>query len=146
MGNTKDTTRDSWYWPTIVNIADAEGASNQGFWAAVFVAGITTVIATITVFTKSNIAGIDPSAYIDAALFALIAWRIKRRSKAFAIAGLCLFVFEKAYQFYVQPQVASLGSVMAILFLLLFISGVRGNFAFHRLAKKSIATSMQPDV
>jgi len=137
IGNTNDTTHDSWYWPTIVNVADAKVASNQGVWAAVFVAGITTVIATITVFTKSNLVGINPYTYIDAALFALIAWSKRRRSKAFAVAVLGFFVFEKIYQLTVQPQIALLGSVMSILFLLLFINSVRGTFAFHRLARKT---------
>ena len=107
-------TRDSWYWPKITNIADAAKASDQGFWAAVLVAGITTVIATITVFAGREIAAINPYAYIDAALFALIAWRIRRRSRAFAVVGLVLFLFEKIHQFSVEPQVASVGAIMAI--------------------------------
>ena len=139
-------TRDSWYWPKITNIADAAKASDQGFWAAVLVAGITTVIATITVFSGREIAAINPYAYIDAALFALIAWRIRRRSRAFAVVGLVLFLFEKIHQFSVEPQIASVGAIMAIFFVLLFINGIRGTFAFHRLAQKSLGSTLQQDV
>jgi hypothetical protein len=125
---------NSWYWPKIGNVADAIEASNRGFWAAVFVAAITAVIATISLLAKTDVAYINSLAYVDAALFAIIAWRIRRRSKFFAVAGLVLFVFENVVQFSAHPQLAIFGWVMALLFILLFISGVRGTFAFHRLS------------
>jgi hypothetical protein len=130
----RDSKEGGWYWPKIGNVADAEDASDRGYWAALIVAAITTLFATISLATKADIATISPAAYVDAVLFGIIAWRIKRRSKSFAVAGLCLFIIEKIVQFSMQPQLAIFGFAMAILILLLFITGVRGTFAFHQLS------------
>src|SRR5690606_39163285 len=115
------------FWPKITDISSAESASDLGYWAAVVVAAMTTIFATIALVTRTEIATIDAWAYVDAALFGLIAWRIKRRSRAFAVIGLCLFILEKVFQF-AQPNMPSSGAIMAVLFLLLFVGGVRGTF------------------
>jgi hypothetical protein len=130
----KEGKGGGWYWPKIGNLADAIEASDRGFWAAVVVASITAVFATIALITKSDVASINAYAYVDAVLFGIIAWRIKRRSKFFAVAGLCLFLIEKFFQFYLTPELASFGIFMAIIITLLFIGGIRGTFAFHRLS------------
>lgn len=142
------TRNDSykWYWPTFGNVADAVQASNGAFWAAVFCATVTALFATISVFTHAGVIGVNASSYVDAALFALVAWRIRRRSKVFAIVGLVLFVLEKIFQYTTQP-LSTLGfSVfLAIVLLFLFINGVRGNFAYHRLTSNADAADMQVD-
>lgn len=133
-----------WYWPTFGNVADAEQASNQGMWAAVFCAAVTTIMATVSLFAAHGVMGINPSAYVDAVLFALIAWRIRARSKAFAIAGLCLFVIEKIYQVATHPETLGMGIFLAVILLLCFISGVRGTFAYHRFtAEAALPPSME---
>ncbi|WP_266170551.1 hypothetical protein [Dyella subtropica] len=134
-----------WYWPTFGNVADAVQASNQGMWAAVFCAVVTAIMATVSIFTAAGIAGIHPSAYLDAVLFAVIAWRIHARSKGFAIAGLCLFVIEKIFQIVTQPESMRFGIFLGIILLLCFISGVRGNFAYHRfMAEAEVAPPALP--
>lgn len=125
--------QDRWYWPEFGNLADAEQASNAGFWAALICAVITAVVASISVFAKSAVMGIDSMAYVDALLFAVIAWRIRRRSRGFAVAGLVLFLIEKIFQFATQPK-AVVGILMAVALLMAFITGVRGTFAYHRMA------------
>lgn len=134
-----------WYWPTFGNVADAVQASNGAFWAAVFCATVTALFATISIFAHVGIVGITASSYVDAVLFALVAWRIRRRSKVFAIIGLALFVLEKIFQYTTQP-LSTLGFsvLLAIVLLFLFINGVRGNFAYHRLTSAN-ATDMQVD-
>ena len=133
------------FWPKINDLPSASAASDLGFWAALAVALITAVFATIALVANTDILAINAWAYFDAVLFALIAWRIKRRSRAFAVAGLCLFIIEKIVQFS-QPEVASSGAVMAVLFLLLFISGVRGTFAFHRFSREEAPAAVVQDV
>jgi hypothetical protein len=140
-----ETKQSNWFWPKIVDLPSAVSASDQGFWASVVVAAITAVLATIALATKTDIATINAWAYLDALLFGLIAWRIKRRSRAFAIAGLCLFILEKAFQFS-QSQSAASGSVMAVFLLLLFVSGVRGTFAFHRFSRIGTTPAVAQDV
>jgi hypothetical protein len=131
-----EKSKSNWYWPTLETPADAIKASNGAFWGAIFVASVTAVFATIALYTKVSIATIDASAYIDAGLFVVIAWRIRRRSRAFAVVGLVLFIIEKVLLFISAPQASTSGIFMSVLILLLFINGVRGNFALHRLAKQ----------
>ncbi|WP_430390603.1 hypothetical protein [Dyella sp. 20L07] len=132
-----------WYWPEMGNVADAEQASNAGVWAAAFCAAVTTIFATISVFTKSDVVGINPLAYVDAILFAIIAWGIRARYRAFAVIGLVLFVLEKIFQFATQPK-AGVGIFLAIILLLAFISGVRGTFAYHRLRQAALLEATEP--
>ncbi|PMQ02745.1 hypothetical protein DyAD56_22990 [Dyella sp. AD56] len=132
--------QERWYWPSFGNMADAEQAANQGFWAAVFVAAVATLFATISAFSSHNVMGIDPFAYVDAVVFAVIAWRIRRRSRAFAIAGLVLFTVEKIFQFTTQP-LALVGILMAIVLFVCFINAVRGTFAYHRML---VASAQEP--
>jgi hypothetical protein len=131
-----------WYWPTLGNVADAVQASNQGMWAAVFCAAVTGLMATISLFTHSGVGGVDPSAYVDAVLFAVIAWRIRARSKAFAVAGLVLFVIEKIYQIAMHPESLRFGIILAVILLLCFISSVRGNFAYHRFMAEATPSGL----
>lgn len=128
--------QERWYWPSFGNIADTEQAANMGFWAAVFVAGVTTLIASVSVFFRHQVMGIDPLAFVDAVMFAVIAWRIRRRSRAFAIAGLVLFTIEKIFQFATQP-LALTGIFMAVVLFVCFINAVRGTFAYHRMLAAS---------
>lgn len=140
MVNRREPVR--WYWPTFGNLADAVQASNQGMWAAVFCAAATALMATASIFVArgaNGIMGVTPAAYLDAVLFAIVAWRIRARSKAFAVAGLGLFLIEKIYQFATQPQALGFGIFVAVILLLCFISGVRGNFAYHRFAAEGAA-------
>jgi hypothetical protein len=132
-----ETNKKNWFWPEIVDRPSAVSASDQGFWAAVFVASITALLATISLAIKSDVASVDGWAYVDAVIFGIFAWRIKHRSKIFAIAGLGLFILEKVDQFSQQPHVAASGIFMAVCLLICFINGVRGNFAYHRLSDQS---------
>ena len=119
----------NWWWPKISDQDSAIEASKAGFWAALTVAIITAVFATIALVSHKDIASINASAYLDAILFSIIAWRIKNYSKFFAVVGVLLFLIEKVVQF--QSSGAQ-GWPLAIILLLMFISGARGVFAFHR--------------
>jgi hypothetical protein len=134
---TEKKKSNNWWWPKITDQASAIEASRAGFWAAVVVAVITAVFATISLVSQEAIATIDPWAYFDAVLFAVIAWRIRRYSRFFAVAGVVLFVIEKAIQ--AQTQGAN-GWPLAIVLLLMFISGVRGVFAYHRFSRTETQT------
>ena len=119
----------AWYWEDVTSVSGAEKAINGGFWAALIVAIITSLVASLSL-AGVHMFGIGASAFLDAALFAAIAFGIKRRSRFAAVAGLCLYVLERIYM--LQRGGAS-GIVMGILFTLLFINAVRGAFAHHRL-------------
>ena len=121
-----------WFWPTITDKASAESAANQGLWAAAWCAGVTSLLATLSLAGITVLNGIDASSYVDALLFALIAWRIHHRSRVAAVAGLALYVFERVYAWVNGiPQ----GSVMVVVLTLMFIHSIRGTYAYHRLTQ-----------
>jgi len=130
-----------WIWPAISDLPNATRASDGAFWAAIFVAGVTAGFATFALVSGKQLASIDASAYLDAAAFGFIAWRIKKRSRAFAVIGLAMFLFEKAVQIAQNPSAGS-GFFMALILALLFIGGIRGNFAIHTFS--SVPTSSLP--
>ena len=122
------------WWPPVDTLDEAIKASDTGFWVAMIVAGMNALIATISVIQHTTIIGVDGSAYVDAALFAVIGWGIRRRARVSAVAGLLLFILEKVFQFITQPG-SFMGWGVAVFLLLGFVGGVRGTFAYHRLSR-----------
>lgn len=120
---------NKWYWEDVSTLSGAEKAITGGFWAALIVACITTLVAALSL-AGVKLLGIDASAFLDAALFAGIAFGIKRRSRFAAVAGVCLYLLERIYM--LQRGGVS-GMFMGIIFTLLFINAARGAFAYHRL-------------
>ncbi len=129
-----------WFWPKIVDLPAAVSTSNQGFWAAVFLTVVKSLFVALILLLGSGT--IDIWAYLEVLLFGVVAWGVKRRSKVFATAGLCLFILYEMHQFS-QPQLldtlaSRAGAVTAaVLFLIFFINSVRGTFAYHRLSSES---------
>jgi hypothetical protein len=116
------------YWPTIWNLKTARSAAMQGFWAAVLVAAITAALSLLSAFGV-KLFDFDLSALTDAAAFAVIAFGIYRMSRLAALAGLSLYVLERAYMW------ATLGPknpAIAAIFTLAFVSSVRGTFAYRK--------------
>jgi hypothetical protein len=120
---------NKWYWEDVTDISGAEKAINGGFWAAVIVACITSLVAALSL-AGVKLFGIDASAFLDAAIFAGIAFGIKRKSRFAAVAGLSLYVLERIYML---QRGGAAGIFTGIVFTLLFINAVRGAFAYHRL-------------
>ncbi|HEY6944956.1 MAG TPA: hypothetical protein VI431_07430 [Candidatus Acidoferrum sp.] len=132
----------AWYWEDVSSVSGAEKAMNGGFWAALIVAIITALVASLSFFGL-QLLGINGWAFVDAGIFAAIAVGIKRKSRFAALAGLCLYVLERLYM--LQKSGAG-GIVMGILFTLLFINAARGAFAYHRMTEEQQARplSMNP--
>jgi hypothetical protein len=126
------------WWPTITDQASAIEASKAGFWAAVAVASFTAAFTTYVLVTQKEFTSLTAGAYANAVLFSIIAWRIRRYSKFFAIAGILLFIFEKIMQFFQGEGIK--GLPLALLILLMFVSGVRGVFAYHRYSNNKLST------
>jgi hypothetical protein len=130
---------NNWYWEDVSTLSGAEKAITGGFWAAVIVAGITSLVAALSL-AGVNLFGIDAKAFLDAALFAGIAFGIWRKSRFAAVAGLCLYVLERIYM---MQRTGVSGIFMGIIFTLLFINAVRGAFAYHRLNESGPARPLQ---
>jgi len=129
---------NSTWWPAVSYREGARTAAREGAGAAVFVAAVTGLFSILAIFGVQILAGFSPSALIDAALFAIVAWRTYKMSRAWAVTGLLLFVLERAYSIYLHGVGASAASVVGVFLLLGFIHGVRGTFAYHKLSKESV--------
>ena len=131
MGNPENR-----WWPNIEDQQGAKKAAHEGAGAAVFVMAVTLLFSVLAMFSVQILPGPKFSAWSlgDAGLFAIAAWRIYKMSRAWAVVGLLLFLYERVYAFYVRPT-ATAGIIVGLIVLLAFVNGVRGTFAHHRLSK-----------
>jgi len=127
----KSKTRDSgsWWWPIISDEKSAKKAAASGAGCAFVVAGITGVLAIISIFTPLGF--VEPSSLVDALLAAFLGFMIQRKtSRIAAVAALIVFVGERIYA-WIEHGVGAAVGALAVVLLLGFISGVRGTFAYH---------------
>ena len=122
------------WWPSVETEVEARGAAYQGAGAAVFVASVTGLFSVLAMFDIRILPGFSPLSLVDAGLFAIMAWRIYRMSRAWALVGLLGYVSERAYSIYVHGATATAGWIVGVIILLGFVNGVRGTFAYHRLS------------
>jgi len=120
---------ENWAWPEIIDENSARDAAHMaGGWAGV-VAGLTTLFAIISIFGGISGMGIRAWSLLDAALFAVVAWRIWCGSRAFAVAGLALYGLEVLYGVVTHPP--GIG-ILTVIIMLALINGVRGTFGLHK--------------
>jgi hypothetical protein len=126
----------SWYWKEVDTKDNAEDATKLAVGASYFVSVVSGVLAVISIATRQPVFGVDGWALVDAALFAVIGWRISRLSRAWTVVGLCLYVMEVVGSF--SSRSAGFG-VLSLIFVLGYINAVRGVFAYHRFVKQEKA-------
>lgn len=132
----------NWAWPEIVDEDSARDAAHRaGGWAAV-VAGLTGLLAIVSMVGGVSLMGIRPLSLIDAALFAIVAWQTWGGSRAFAVAGLSLYSVGVLYGIVTHPPGVS---ILTIIIMLALINGVRGTFGLHKFEEmKKQEMVMQP--
>lgn len=126
------------FWPEIDSKETAREVANQGFWAAIVVAVVTTIVILITMAagTLEDIPPIDAWAFIDVGIFVAIALGIRKMSRIAAVSGLVVYLIERIYA--LSYTGGGGGLFIAIALILAFINGVRGTFAYHRLRRQSL--------
>lgn len=117
------------WWPEITDQATAKQAALNGATAAGFCAVITAIVSV------GGWLGATMDGLWDAAIFGIVAWGIYKMSRFAAIAGLAIYLAERVYA-WTRPG-AHPNPVMAIIFTLFFIGGVRGTIAHRRYRNKS---------
>jgi hypothetical protein len=137
----KKRLEGSGWWPSVADQEGAKSAAWQGVVAACFVAVVTTLFSVLAMFGFQIVPGFSPTALVDAGLSAIVAWRIYRMSRAWAVVGLLLYVAERAYAFHVRGVKEAAGIFVGVAILLGFVNGVRGNFAYRRLSATQERTS-----
>ena len=133
----------SWYWKEINDTDSASDATKAAVGVSYFVAGVTGLLAILSLVYHKPIMGVTGYSVVDATLFAIIGWRIGKLSRPWTVVGLALYALE---------TLVSLGSrgasfsLISIVFLLAYINALRGVFAFHRYAQAESPDSSQPSL
>lgn len=120
------------FWPDIRNRESARKVGMQGCWAALISAALTALFAIASYLGFVVIAGIDMYAIIDSILLSLLAIGIWRMSRSAAVIGLLYFVVSKIF---LISQIGINNPILLVIFILFFVNGVRGTFAYQRLGK-----------
>lgn len=133
---TPTESKSRWYWPQIHDVESARRAARQGRNVALLVATLTSCLALIghTYAEFAEKTGFDAWAFLDAALFFVIAFGIGRLSRTAAIAGFLLFLLEKIVMW--ADDGAANGWIVAVFILLAFLHSIRGTFAWHRYRRE----------
>jgi hypothetical protein len=129
----------SWFWPDVSDMGGAEDACRLAKWCAVAVAGLTAILALVSI-TGPSIAGLRPFAFVDAAIFAVIAFGLEKQSRVAAVAGFVLYLSERIYMVATTGSILGAGA-LGIVILIGFLNGIRGAFAIARLKASSASVS-----
>jgi hypothetical protein len=121
----------SGYWAEIKDASTAKDAVHRAAGVSALIAAITALLAILSLVYKKPILGLDGLALVDAGLFAIVAWRIHKISRTWAVIGLMLYLLEVGERLVNHPS-GAVGFFLTIIFILAFIGGIRGAFAFHR--------------
>jgi hypothetical protein len=125
-------------WPPLETAEQARKAANYGVIAAVFISLVTALVASWAMGARKTALGfIDGLAFIDAIIFACVAFGIYKRSRFAAIAGLAFFLYEKIYQVIVTGHLE--GAWMAIILTVCFVHATRGVYALCAFVRANIA-------
>lgn len=130
--------RGEWFL-TIDRPENATRAMHYGSGAAVIFALVTAVINGAALYLGYPVMGAHGWGLIDAALLAVIAWRVWRLSLPWAIVGLVMFTLEVLYKFSHSTSILRSGIVGAFLWGPCFVNAVRGGLYLRKLKSISVA-------
>ncbi|MES2018999.1 MAG: hypothetical protein V4484_21105 [Pseudomonadota bacterium] len=129
-------SKTNFAWPSVTTIEAAKKASMYGVVSAGISATVTALAATWAAGAGRNAFGfIDAWAYVDAVIFAAIAYGIYKEKRWVAIFGLVFFLFEKVIQ--VTETGKLQGAWMAIFLTLCYIAAIRGLYSLHKLRQEN---------
>jgi len=123
----------TWFFPAIRNIEDARGAAQNG--AAVIILGAAVQLLIVILGMTVN----PIFSLLLTGVFFLLAWGTWRMSRTAALAGLILFCVLSVSGILSAGEVKAAEVLpFALLFLSMWISGVRGTFYFHRHSQNRV--------
>ena len=128
------------FWPAVSDEQAAVLAACQGFHAAVYCSIATAIFAVLGGF-GFKIMDFDQWNLSDAALMALLAFGIRRMSRT---AALIAFLYYVAGLIDLWAEYGSQNPVIAGIFVLMFLSAVRGTLAYHRLKPRPEGLNQVP--
>jgi hypothetical protein len=141
---------DKWF-PSITNPQNATQAMHNGACAAGLCAAVTGVLNVAAIYADHPIMGMSGWGLIDAAVFAVVAWRVYRLSLPWAIAGLVLYVLERLNTIIQHPQL-TFRAVLIVMVLPYYWNAIRGGLYLRRtrtpnsplITAEELRASIQP--
>jgi hypothetical protein len=128
--------RQNFFWPNVATEKGAKYALSGAFWVCIVMAVLTALYAVLAIAGEQSslTAHFNGWAFVDVALWAVIAAGLKRLSPTASWGALILYVLE----IYWRATNGGLGNnvisyAWTAVFLLAFVHGVRGTQALHRL-------------
>lgn len=118
------------WWPKIEDYSSAADAMRNGAIGYTVVSAMTMIISLIAFFSGRAQLGANGWSFLDAALFAVIAWRVFRHSLPWAIFGIILYVAEKIIM--MVSHASPNPGVLSILLILYFYHAVRGGMYLRK--------------
>jgi hypothetical protein len=134
----------AWYWPKIEDEHSAEAAVKPAIGVSAFVAGMSGLVAVLSLLYKKPIFGFNGWSLVDAALFVLVAWRIKKMSRTWSVLGLLIYLLEIVFN--VATSKPGAIGVLTVVFILMYIGAIRATFSYHKYqdARRSAEPPPQP--
>jgi hypothetical protein len=141
MAKSTDSKLKQFFWMPINNKETARKAAMQGVWAAGFVSVITAIVTTIAIANNGALANIMPQinawSFLDAGIFAAIAWGIYKMSRVASVTGLVLYIAEQIVIRASNPKMAANGIFVVVLLVFAFVNALRGTFAYQKFQRIS---------
>jgi len=141
----------NWFWPSVSIRKNALLAMNEAFWVTVAIAGFLAVWNAIDLARPAG-ENAGYGGFILAGIFGLAAVGIWFKSRVAAMIAFTLFAVTRLV---VRFTSGPAGLILSVLAGIALFQGVRGAFAYHRLAPipagtpsvaDSFAAMKQPDV
>ena len=124
----------SWYWRKIEDQESAKDATKAAVGVSYFVASVTGLLAILSIGYRHPVMGLNGWSLTDAILFTIVGWRISRLSRAWAIAGLAVYVLEVGVS--IGERGVGVG-ILAVVFIIIYVNAVRGAFLYHKYVKNA---------
>lgn len=140
----KRSIRETW-WPPITDAESARKTARYGFWAAAINVILSAfLIVMLLVGSEKGTLGGQPNliwwALADLVVFVAVAAGLYVYSRIAALAGLLLFVGSKIFGWVLISQTPQVGALLiAALFVIFYIHGVRGTFALPRRRRGEVS-------
>ena len=132
-----------WIWE-MPDKASARKAVKVGSRLCMFVAAIDAGIGLYALNTHRTFEGYGASILVDAGLFAIVAWRLWKNSRTWAVIGVIVLVLGIVNTLREHIQFFGAGSILVFVFTL---NAARGTFVLHKFnqtAEVDPETSVTP--
>lgn len=120
-------------WPQIYDMDSAREAARVSAYAAFLCSGITALLAILSMAGFHLVSYISIWALIDAAIFLGLGIGTKKMSRIYSVLLLAFYILERIGGALLQKNFQN--PFIWLIFIVLFTSGVRGCFAYHRFSQ-----------